>query len=447
MTPGMDADQLLDSMRAVLLVVLKDGTIEDARGGFGGFLGLDVSALPGTNVFEHVPPADSDELALYFIENADESEATIALPLPFRMSILDRDGFAHPVDIIPTGRMVGVDELSWTVLVIPVALNGSITRSLDLEMAGAPHDIVRTMLCEELRVDNASYTSRWVLIDLENQESPGVFVARPNDQFIADAVAADLESEHWRPWDGVPVEAARPLDVTSFPARMRAVMESQGWRRSVVAPVYAHDRLAAVFMLVGKVPEDYDALFLNRNVATRIRSLVRATSLLIERWNDQDRLRVAASTDELTGLYNRRELFARLGNERRTGALLYIDVDDFKDVNDRYGHAVGDEILVQLARRIESACRSQDAIGRVGGDEFVVVLPGAGEELAREIARRIADRVAEPNDLALECGPINISVSIGHALLDGPDPLDAADHAMLSAKRLRSDLGAASDPT
>jgi diguanylate cyclase (GGDEF)-like protein len=99
--------------------------------------------------------------------------------------------------------------------------------------------------------------------------------------------------------------------------------------------------------------------------------------------------------------------------------------------------------LVQVARRIESACRSRDGVGRVGGDEFVVVLPGADEVLAHQIGHRIIDRVAEPIDLGLESGPIEVSVSIGSALLDAADPLDAADHAMLSAKRRGGGLSAA----
>jgi hypothetical protein len=166
MNPEMDADVLFDSTRGLLIVVLKDGMVEQACGGFGGFLGMDVSSLPGTNVFDHVPPAEAEELALYFIENADESEETIALPLPFRLSILDQDGFAHPVDVIPTRQKTSQDGWSWTVLLVLVALYGSITRSLDLEMGGASRDVVRAMLCEELRVDNANYTSRWLLIDL-----------------------------------------------------------------------------------------------------------------------------------------------------------------------------------------------------------------------------------------------------------------------------------------
>jgi diguanylate cyclase (GGDEF)-like protein len=431
----MDTDALLDSMRGLIIVVLRDGTIEQARGGFGGFLGLDVASLPGTNVFEHVPPADADELALYFIESVDESASTIALPLPFRMAVVDPDGFAHPVDVIPTGKMIDGDDWSWTVLLIPVALNGSNTRSLDLEIGGAPRDAVRKMLCEELRVDNANYTSRWLLIDLAEPDSPNVIVARPVDQLIADAVSVGLQTG-WQPWDGLSAGASASVDVTAFPDGVRAVLDERGWTRSIVAPVFVHGKLSAAFLLVGRVPSDYDPMSVKRNVAARIQSLVRATTMLIERWNDQDRLHAAATTDELTGLINRRELFARLGSERRTGSLLYVDVDDFKSVNDRLGHTAGDEVLVQLARRIESVCRPQDGIGRVGGDEFVVVLPGADAELADQIARRIVESV---DDLRLESG-LTVSVSVGSAPLDVKDPLDAADQAMLRAKRRRREV-------
>ncbi len=430
---AMDADELLDSMRGLLIVVLGDGTIVEARGGFGGFVGLDVAVLPGSNVFEHVQPTDAEELALYFIENVDESEATIALPMPFRMSIVDAEGFAHPVDIIPTGKATSVGDWTWSVLIMPVSLNGCITRSLDLEIAGAPRDVVKMMFCEELRIDNANYTSRWVLIDLANEHAPDVVTSRVEDQFIADAIEADLRDADWRPWEGVPRGGVESLEVDSFPTATRSMMAEAGWGRSLVAPVYVHDALAAVYLLVGEVPDNYDPVHVKRNVAARIQTLVRTTAMLMERWADQDRLQIAASTDELTGLVNRRELFAELARERRFGSLLYIDVDDFKTVNDTFGHVIGDEVLVAVARRIESGCRTQDRIGRVGGDEFVVLLPGAGDGLAGTIAERIIERVAEP--LHIDGQVHGVSVSIGHAPLDCENPLDAADHAMLLAKR------------
>lgn len=433
MNPEMDADELLDSMRCLLLVVLRDGTIAEARGGFGGFLGLDLPSLPGSNVFNFVPTTDAEELALYFIENVDATEETIALPLPFRMSVVDAKGFAHPVDIVPTGQVVNGAEWLWTVLLMPVSLNGSITRSLDLEMSGAPREVVKTMLCEELRVDNANYTSRWLMIDFSVEATPDVVVARPEDQFAADIVASDLHSEQWQPWSGVERGEVRSLALTSFPPGARSMMESQGWNRSLVAPVFVHDQLAAVYLLVGNVPSNYDPLTVKRNVASRIQTLVRATAMLIGRWGDQDLLRIAATTDELTGLDNRRELFSRIDAERRGGSLLYVDVDGFKAVNDRFGHVAGDAVLIEISRRIQSVCRPQDRIGRVGGDEFVVVLPGADNELASTIAQRIIERVAEP--LAIADQSHEVSVSIGHASLDADNPLDAADHAMLQAKR------------
>ncbi|MEP2373791.1 GGDEF domain-containing protein [Ilumatobacter sp.] len=420
-------------MRALLLVVLRDGTISEVHGGFGGFLGLDVPALAGSNVFEHIPVTDGDALAMYFLDAVGESEETIALPMPFRISVVGVDGFTHPVDVVPSGTVDG-DDWSWTVLLMPVALNGSITRSLDLEMAGAPRELVQRMLCEELRVDNANYTSRWLLIDVHDPAEPEVICARAEDQVVADAVRSAVHSGGWLPWDGVGRGETAPLEVSGFPSTLRSMMEERGWQRSIVAPVHVRDRQVAAFVLLGRVPTSYDPMHVKLNVAARIQALVRATVLLLERWSDQDALRLAATTDELTGLDNRRQLLAWLETERRCGSLLYVDVDDFKSVNDRFGHVVGDTVLVEIARRLQSLCRTEDRIGRIGGDEFVVVLPGADDRLAGEIAARIIDRIGEPLDVA---GQVHrISVTIGHAPLDAGDPLDAADHAMLQAKRM-----------
>ena len=425
---------MLDTMRIVALVVDSEGMIVKAAGGFGGFFDMEIAALPGTSVFGHVGPDDVDELALYFIENVTEQTDDAALPMSFRMSIVDDSGFIHPVDIIPTGVQDEAGAWWWTVAIVPVSLNGSITRSLDLEMAGASRQEVRRMLCEELLVDNETYTSRWLLIDLADSRHPDVVTSRDEDLEILEAVESIIATDDWQPWCGIPDGATVALDVNDFPEPLADLMADRGWQRSLVSPVFVDERLAAAYLMVGVVPRAYPAGEVKVNVASRVRTLVRATAMLIAKWHEHDELMLAARTDSLTGLANRDAFFAALELESRVGALLYIDVDCFKSVNDGYGHEAGDQVLVAVADRITSVCRELDLVARFGGDEFVVLLRHANADVARTIAARILSAVAAPLDIA--DGPDNVSVSIGLSMIaHGDNPLDAADQALLDAKR------------
>jgi diguanylate cyclase (GGDEF)-like protein len=119
-------------------------------------------------------------------------------------------------------------------------------------------------------------------------------------------------------------------------------------------------------------------------------------------------------------------------------AVLYIDVDRFKEVNDRWGHAVGDRVLAQLAERIERSCRPRDVVARFGGDEFVVLLRDVDQAGAERIGERIVAAAGAP--LELPDGPERVTLSIGLApVCSDTDPVDVADRAMMSAKRLGRD--------
>jgi diguanylate cyclase (GGDEF)-like protein len=167
-------------------------------------------------------------------------------------------------------------------------------------------------------------------------------------------------------------------------------------------------------------------------LATGSAVVVRLLSERIERLVAE--LRLAASTDPLTGLLNRRafgERFVReLARARRTGepfASLLIDVDRFKEINDREGHAAGDAALVDLARELTGTLREIDSIARIGGDEFAVLLPATGPEGARATAERLAGRT-------------RVAISIGTAIygIDGETSEElarAADAALYAAKR------------
>jgi len=165
------------------------------------------------------------------------------------------------------------------------------------------------------------------------------------------------------------------------------------------------------------------------------------------------RLRDMALRDSLTGVANRRALevlaaeallaAARDGNSL---SVCYLDIDHFKEVNDSYGHAVGDRVLKALAGSTRGILRPGDVVGRLGGDEFAIVLPGAGDDQAALVADRL--RSAFLNEVELERALPRVSVTVGRATFprDGSDweeLLHAADARLLRLKQ----AGAADEPT
>jgi diguanylate cyclase (GGDEF)-like protein/excisionase family DNA binding protein len=165
------------------------------------------------------------------------------------------------------------------------------------------------------------------------------------------------------------------------------------------------------------------------------------------------RAEIEAITDGLTGLYNHRYLhehlaeeLSRARHERHGVALLFCDLDFFKEYNDRLGHAAGDTALRATARIIENCTRRADLVARYGGEEFVVVLPGAAEPEAVEIAGRIRAAVAEHHH---EQGGLTISIGVAtYPAAAGTKEglLEAADRALYVAKRLGRDRVVAAGP-
>ena len=161
---------------------------------------------------------------------------------------------------------------------------------------------------------------------------------------------------------------------------------------------------------------------------------------------DEEYIRRLAYYDALTGLPNRRLLDDRMelaiAHSRRSGSqlgVLFFDLDHFKRINDTHGHELGDQLLLEVARRVRQCLREDDTLARLAGDEFVVLLPDIESEAPiRSVTRRIGEQFG---DKVVVAGvPLRISVSIGVAICpaDGADPeslLRAADAAMYAAKR------------
>lgn len=152
-----------------------------------------------------------------------------------------------------------------------------------------------------------------------------------------------------------------------------------------------------------------------------------------------------ANFDMLTGLPNRALLLDRLErmilHARREGSeviALFVDLDLFKPINDRFGHAFGDRLLCQVARRLEQLFRSEDTVGRLGGDEFVVLIPASpARDLAGQSAQKLVDRLSEPFEIDGEVVSISASVGVAFYPRDAETPAELigeADAAMYRAK-------------
>lgn len=167
----------------------------------------------------------------------------------------------------------------------------------------------------------------------------------------------------------------------------------------------------------------------------------------IERKRMESRLQFAALHDQLTGLPNRELFHDRLQNamavarrEQHHLSLLYLDLDRFKQINDTYGHAIGDLLLQEVARRLKGCVRESDTVGRIGGDEFLILLNGiAYPEDALRVAEKVREALSEPYELAAHRLSIAPSIGIGGYPQHGDDYkklILSADEAMYRAKKL-----------
>lgn len=175
--------------------------------------------------------------------------------------------------------------------------------------------------------------------------------------------------------------------------------------------------------------------------------LIGISSDITELHEAYEQMRELSLTDPLTSLRNRRDFHEQLGRElsraRRIGsptALLLMDLDHFKSINDQYGHPVGDQVLIKVADLIGTVIRQEDIAGRLGGEEFGILMPGADIDSARRAAERLRIVLAEATHEAPDSEPFVVTVSIGIAVCEAQDTTSGelfiqADRCLYEAKR------------
>ena len=234
----------------------------------------------------------------------------------------------------------------------------------------------------------------------------------------------------------------------SVPSGLAAVLRTHGVRDCLQVPLRFEAGAVGCLVvanMLGDVetfrPADVDRLqAFGNHAAVAIENAVRARTIARQAAEREHR----AMHDELTGLANRRLFSTSLQDALRTGpvAVLMLDLDRFKDVNDTLGHQTGDRLLAQVAERLRSVVLAESLVARFGGDEFAVLLVGANADVALSMAALVRDSLTRPFDL--DGVAVAVDASVGVALSepgsDGVDVLRASDVAMYAAKKNRSGL-------
>jgi two-component system, cell cycle response regulator len=196
--------------------------------------------------------------------------------------------------------------------------------------------------------------------------------------------------------------------------------------------------------------------FDKRELQARLRAANRILTLQNDSFQAREQLLFQATHDALTGVWNRRAILEALHRELERAArssetigVLLIDVDHFKMINDTYGHLLGDDVLREVTKRIRDAARVYDAVGRYGGEEFLVVLPGCSRDWIQEGAERIRSAI-DRTPMLFNGAEFSVTVSIGATVTTGDvmtdtEVLAAADIELYRAKRSGRNRMALSD--
>jgi diguanylate cyclase (GGDEF)-like protein/PAS domain S-box-containing protein len=398
-----------------------DGRFTEVNRALCEMVGVERHQLVGVGVLQHVAPEDRADSLRAIGELMAGTSTTFNAEQPLRRSdgreiwcqlraSLVRDGNGDPLHFIAqvedvTARRRAAEALA------------EAEERFRLAFEGAPIGIALADLDGRfLRVNDA-------LCEITGYTEAELLAA--NVDLLGHSDAADAEEEH-------------------VDRLMRGEIRSYRLERRIV---HATGRSAWVSLSVSLV----------RDSSGVPRYCIKQLEDISDRKRFEGQLAYLADHDALTGLYNRRafqrELDLRIGHDGNGGAIVVIDLDHFKDINDTLGHAAGDEVIVRVARLLAKRLRKTDVLGRLGGDEFAMLLSGVQREEAEAVIAELL-RVVREQSVVVEGGhPIGLTASAGIALFEADTPLSgeellvSADIAIYDAKEAGRDRHAISVET
>jgi diguanylate cyclase (GGDEF)-like protein len=404
--------------------------------------------------------------------------------------LLVNDANADPRGV----SIAGTDDVDESMLVVPMRYDRTVVGVITLSKLGlgqfGPEDMrLLSILADQAAtaLESARLLTRSQdlagelrrLLDMSSQLS-GSLDPRQVANLIARHVAAALGFEECAIsyWDRAPgrvvslgyypesaIDTLEPFfDVSGYPETMRvlerqevAIIDAEdptadpsevellrrdGKRGLLMLPLVAKDQSIGLVELFATTPVQ-----LTDQRLQLARTMANEAAMALENARLYEDARNLADRDPLTGFYNHRFLHERLGEEvvraqraRRPLSMLMLDLDDFKLVNDTFGHLFGDRVLTWTAELIRSTLRGSDIPARYGGDEFAIILPETDHDEARRAAERILEAFREKAFVGEQRGPVPISASIGVATYPqhGRTPTEliaASDGALYTVKR------------
>jgi two-component system cell cycle response regulator len=415
-----------------------------------------VSAMNGADALEAVQRTNPDivllDVMMPGIDGIEVCRRIKANPLTQHIPVVMVTALDQPEDRV-RGLEAGADDF----LTKPVS---------DVSLFCRVKSLVRLkMLTDELRTRTGSDPLRLPGTDQAAADNrPGQVLVIDNRAAVAERIRTALAGKHDVTIMGEPQHALEVLG--SVDSRFELIivnldMEGVDALR-ICSQLKSTEQTRQTPILIIVDPDDHQRLLRALDMGVNdylIRPLDKqelqarvSTQVRRFRYTEQLRTSVRASiemavTDALTGLYNRRYLETNLAhliehavNRGKALSVLTLDVDFFKSVNDTHGHDAGDRVLQEMAGRIRAAIRNVDLACRTGGEEFVVVLPGADLGTSERVGERIRKMVAaRPFNAAPDC-QLSITVSVGISSLGGTeesveDLLKRADQALYRAKR------------
>jgi diguanylate cyclase (GGDEF)-like protein/PAS domain S-box-containing protein len=406
----VDPDQLSE-----LLGLLPDGVVCTSATGeivwaneaCGALVDETADAWVGRNILELIHPDDQANVVNALLSIVGKESGGL-----LRLRIVGRTGRIRHIEI--RGRMLTVDGEDLILNVVR-----SVEDRNQLELAGQNPELLRALV----------------------HHSPSVLAFLDREARIVSASGAlarllghDIDLVRGARF----VDLVVPEERTTVAAALDGLDGPTGTIRSTITMSTTTDAVRVFEMQATDLRQD-----------PTVEGIVVTLSDVTELKSAEAQLRTLASLDSLTTALNRRAFTTELNRALRTHpgdvALLFCDLDRFKQINDHHGHQVGDAVLVEVVRRLRSTVRGADLIGRIGGDEFVIALVGEAEEGRIATERRIHAAMTVPivvDDLDLDLG-----ISIGSVVAEVETSADAllatADRRMYDAKRRRrrTDVG------